>query len=286
MDRQKAILQNMEVSSVDLCTRGANPESDIKLYKSAVLGGGETQMKEGFIKRLATAIAKTMGVVPSEEDMEEIVEQTTGEGQKKQINTMLLALEKSIFHILQSEEQNNSKIKLLQKTLEQFETELLNTSRQCLGVKEEPEEKQNQADDTNTDPTVKKAITELENTRAELLNLKKQFELSALEFEADKYRILGRQPKELAHKFYELKKAGGGAYEEYKSLLEEQAVMIEQSGLFKEIGSGHNGAVDGKEKLRKRVEAIRKENPSLTYAQAVVKACDEDPKLKEVCEMD
>ena len=59
-------LKNMELSSVDLCKRGANGEAKIKLFKSKdALKGGEDGLseeeREGIFTRIGKAMARAMG---------------------------------------------------------------------------------------------------------------------------------------------------------------------------------------------------------------------------------
>ena len=117
-------------------------------------------------------------------------------------------------------------------------------------------------------PDVQKAIDEV-------AELRKSLEIKELEGISKKYEIIGKKPEELAPKLYELKKSGEQNYNDFVALLDEQVQMAE-SGIFKEIGTSRGG---GASDLEATVAEIRKNNPNLTYSQAVVKAYETNPNL-------
>lgn len=131
-------------------------------------------------------------------------------------------------------------------------------------------------------PEVKKALEEAALTKAELLELKKSLEISKLEAIAKKYEIIGKQPDELAAKLYELQKSE--AYNDYIAMLDEMVSMTENTGIFKEYGSNRAGSGTVDAKMSAAVSEIMKADTSLTYSQAVVKACDNDSELKTAFE--
>lgn len=131
-------------------------------------------------------------------------------------------------------------------------------------------------------PEVKKALEEAQSTRNELEELKKSLEISKLETIAKKYEIIGKKPDELAAKLYELQKSD--AYNDYIAMLDEMVSMTENTGIFKEYGSNRTGSGTVDAKMSAAVSEIMKTDTSLTYSQAVVKACDNDSELKTAFE--
>lgn len=117
-------------------------------------------------------------------------------------------------------------------------------------------------------PDVQKALDEVQE-------LRKILELKELEGVAKKYEIIGKKAPELAQKLYDLKKAGEQHYNDYVALLDEQVQMAD-AGIFKEYGTSRGG---GPSDLEATVAELRKADPSLTQAQAIVKAYETNPAL-------
>lgn len=130
-------------------------------------------------------------------------------------------------------------------------------------------------------PEVKKAIDELESTKAEVEKLKKSLELKELETFVKKYEILGKNSEELTAKLYKLKKSSDTDYNDYIALLDEQVEMIKSLGLFSEIGTSRMGETNVNKQLEQKIQDIMKSDTSITYEQAFVKACDENDELKK-----
>jgi hypothetical protein len=133
-------------------------------------------------------------------------------------------------------------------------------------------------------PEVKKVLSELEEVRktqtAEIEGLKKSLEMEQLATVAKKYETIGKKADELAAKLYELKKAGGTVYDDFVALLDEQAAIVEKSGLFSELGSNREGSAgDSFAKLNAAAIEVMKRDASLSQAAAFVKACEENPAL-------
>lgn len=100
---------------------------------------------------------------------------------------------------------------------------------------------------------------------------------------AKKYEILGKKPEELVKTFKSLEAAGGTAYADMLGTLDAAVAMVENSGVFSEIGkrgnaSGNNSA-DAWSKIEKHADDIRKAAPELSYADAIDKACMQHPEL-------
>lgn len=102
---------------------------------------------------------------------------------------------------------------------------------------------------------------------------------------AKKYELLGKKPEELAPVLKSLKAAGGTAYTDMIGILDANLAAIQASPAFNEIGKrGGNGApVNDAEaawaQIEKKAEEIRKAAPAMTYAEAIDKACIDNPDL-------
>lgn len=122
----------------------------------------------------------------------------------------------------------------------------------------------------------------------ELRNLRKfreETEDKELLAVAKKYELLGKKPEELAPVLKSLKAAGGTAYADMIGILDANLAAIQASPAFNEIGKrGGNGApVSDADaawaQIEKKAEEIRKAAPAMTYAEAIDKACIDNPDL-------
>ncbi|MCL2388112.1 MAG: hypothetical protein FWC89_11290 [Defluviitaleaceae bacterium] len=131
-------------------------------------------------------------------------------------------------------------------------------------------------------PEVKKALDENKAMAAQMAELQKSLEIKDLSIVAQKYEIIGKKADELAPKLYELKKAGGTAYDDFVGLLDEQVTLVEKSGLYGEIGTARSntGSVAGSA-FDAVVAEVRKNNPNMSQAAAIAKAYEENPELAE-----
>ncbi|MCD8195897.1 MAG: hypothetical protein LUE24_03040 [Lachnospiraceae bacterium] len=97
---------------------------------------------------------------------------------------------------------------------------------------------------------------------------------------AKKYELLGKKPEELAKTFKSLKAAGNGSYEEMIAILDTSLNAVEKSGVFGEVGkSGHGGKADAWTQIEQHASEIQKAAPTMTWNQAVDKACEQHPEL-------
>ena len=102
---------------------------------------------------------------------------------------------------------------------------------------------------------------------------------------AKKYKFLGKKPEELAPVLKSLKAAGGTAYADMIGVLDANLAVVQASPAFTEIGKrGGTGAPASDAdtawaQIEKKAEEIRKSAPTLTYAQAIDKACEQNPDL-------
>lgn len=121
--------------------------------------------------------------------------------------------------------------------------------------------------------------------KAELERLRKAADAAKereLQEVAKKYEIIGKKAEELVPTLKSLKAAGGDAYDQMIAVLDASVAAVEKSGLFAEVGkSGGNGTPAGGAwaEIEKHAEAIQKAAPTMTWAQAVDKACEQHPDL-------
>lgn len=133
-------------------------------------------------------------------------------------------------------------------------------------------------------PEVAKALADFQELTkrqtAEMEELKKSLEIERLTSVAKKYEVLGKKPEELAKKLYDLKKAGGTVYDDYITLLDENAATLAKSGLFGEIGSNNQGSTGAEAAIgMKAAELAKSATGGMTSPDAVVKAWEENPEL-------
>nr|WP_325297147.1 hypothetical protein [uncultured Dysosmobacter sp.] len=129
--------------------------------------------------------------------------------------------------------------------------------------------------------------------KAELERLRKQAD-AAEEREllavAKKYEIIGKKPEELVPTLKSLKAAGGDAYEQMIAIMDASVEAVEKSGIFTEVGKRGNGGTsagnDAWAQIEKHAETIQKAAPTMTWAEAVDKACEQHPDLVHQYEAD
>lgn len=102
---------------------------------------------------------------------------------------------------------------------------------------------------------------------------------------AKKYELLGKKPEELASVLKSLKAAGGTAYADMIGVLDANLTVMQASPAFTEIGKrGGTGApVSDADtawaQIEKKAEEICKSAPALSHAEAIDKACEQNPDL-------
>lgn len=94
---------------------------------------------------------------------------------------------------------------------------------------------------------------------------------------ASKYEVLGENAEQLSATLKKMKAAG--VYDEYVSKLDRELAYVEKSGTFKEIGkSGYSTQAVSIEKF---AAELRKNDPTLTECQALNKAFEQHPELRD-----
>jgi hypothetical protein len=126
---------------------------------------------------------------------------------------------------------------------------------------------------------VKKALDENKILKAQMEEMQKNLEIKDLTAVAKKYEIIGKKADELAPKLYDLRKAGGTAYDDFVGLLDEQLTLVEKGGIFGEIGSSRSGSPGTGDELGIIAAEIRKSNSGMSVEEAIAKAFEENPEL-------
>lgn len=346
---KKTKLKNLQLTSVDLVQRGANPDADICLFKSA--GADDDQQEERIIKRFFEMFKNAFTSSTAEDDKriaDAVVKDALTFGEIKTNQDTLdslwkyfRAFEDSISSISRDNEIDSSvKADMLETSLTQFATAMrgLFPALSQTTAKSEPTAtvktatvvpdnisdkgesddmidkskmtpedlaayenlcKKYQAEGTQgTEPTTEPApatdpapVVEksaevdpvLKSALDEVAELKKALEMQTLTAVAKKYEILGKKTDELASTLYDLKKSGQANYDAYISVLDDSLALVEKSGVFGEVGKNTHGAngSDAVARINEIAKGMREADPTLSYHESLVKACEENPELRD-----
>ena len=157
------------------------------------------------------------------------------------------------------------------------------TTEEVDTTEEEPAEETEEADEDVEKSIYKGLHPEVAAEIEELKKYKERAEEKELLEVAKKYEILGKKPEELVKKFKSLKAAGGTAYNDMISVLDESVTFAEKTGMFTEIGKSGHGPNSGCAEATARTKAVElmKAKPELTMAQAIDEVLENDPELRE-----
>lgn len=138
----------------------------------------------------------------------------------------------------------------------------------------------------NTDDDIYKGLHPLVREKLEALEKRaEEAEDRELYAVAKKYEVLGEKPEELAKSLKTLKSAGGTAYNDMIGILDRNVAMVNNSGVFGEIGKSFSGGTSAvrKSAAEGKIDTIAKglieKDPSMTYNMALAKAWGEHPEL-------
>lgn len=298
-------LEDMLLKSVDLVRRGANPDADIKLFKSfdgpddvvksadeireiieksgLIINGYTDGLNESlnsiiYDSTLSAAEAREMMAKSltefNEAFLENVIKEFTFSAEEEQEEEMPTMNRQNL-----SKEENDQLDMLLKKaygkkvTKEEPEIIFENDDED-----DDPMEEERKAlmEKSVMNPEVKAALARMEK-------LTKSLEMKELEEVAKKYEPLGEDVEELAKKLYEMKQQGDNVYQEYVSILDKSLDVINKSGLFGEIGKSAYYGGFAKSDVESKIESIAgeiaKANPYMTRQQAIAKAWEQNPEL-------
>lgn len=151
---------------------------------------------------------------------------------------------------------------------------------------EEPSIEKKAPPEQNADDDIYKGLHPLVREKLEALEKRaEEAEDRELYAVAKKYEVLGEKPEELAKSLKTLKSAGGTAYNDMISLLDRNVAMVNNSGVFGEIGKSFSGgtAAVKKSAAEGKIDTIAKglieKDPSMPYNMALAKAWEAHPEL-------
>lgn len=303
-------LENMLLKSVDLVRRGANPDADIKLYKSFEGGPASIMKSDAAIEEM---ILKSSEVIDGYTDAlkSSLLSIVNDEGisgadarnmMAKSITefneAMLTDVIKEFSYTTVADDEDGAEAGINRDNLSAEERAQLDAllkkarGRQRPVMKEDPEIVIEEEGDSEEDPLEKerdallmqKSIhPAIQAALDRMDNLTKSLEMKDLEEVAKKYEVLGEKPEELAKTLYDMKQQGEDVYKQYVSVLDKSLEVVNKSGLFGEIGkSAYHGGV-AKSDVEGKIEAIAgdiaKSNPGMTRQQALAKAWEQNPEL-------
>lgn len=309
-------LKKMNLTSVDLVGRGANPEAHIALHKSFDYEEVDVAKAEQDLTMFTDVLGESFSSIMKDDTLSQ--EEKAGMVVKS-MNEFTDTLEGylSSFSILEKSTVDTKTTVVTQKSTRKGESETMKTlvnvdksllspeeatqldallAKACKTEKSQEELEKEKAgkvnpaaaqegaeDDAKLPPAVKKALQEVED-------MKKSYEMRELETVAKKYEILGKKAPDEAKILYDLKKSGEGNYNAYIAALDAQVSMVEKSGLFAEIGKSgsFNYSPVAKSEPEAKIETIAKgymeKDPTMSYNDAVAKAWENNPDLFDAYE--
>ena len=276
----------MNLTSVDLVGRGANPEAHIALHKSFDYEEVDVAKAEQDLTMFTDVLGESFSSIMKDDTLSQ--EEKAGMVVKS-MNEFTDTLEGylSSFSILEKSTVDTKTTVVTQKSTRKGESETMKTlvnvdksllspeeatqldallAKACKTEKSQEELEKEKAgkvnpaaaqegaeDDAKLPPAVKKALQEVED-------MKKSYEMRELETVAKKYEILGKKAPDEAKILYDLKKSGEGNYNAYIAALDAQVSMVEKSGLFAEIGKSgsFNYSPVAKSEPEAKIETIAK----------------------------
>lgn len=122
---------------------------------------------------------------------------------------------------------------------------------------------------------------ELAAALAQLAALEKSLELQKFKDIAKKYAPLGEDEDTLAQTLYTMSKSDENVYKAYVAILDKSLDIINQSGIFGEIGKSTSGAAQGGvlAQIDAKAAEFMKADPSMSKYAAIAKAWEDNPDL-------
>ena len=236
-------LKELSVDEISLVDAGANPEAHIVFFK-------RKQEEKSMAKKETAA---------------EVVKQEEKQEEATLFDNLSKSLEEAIDITAAQKENTELKARITELEKKLAERDVADKAAVEKAAKEKAE----------ADSAEVAALFERLNKRLdEHIEKAEQAEMFKV---ASKYEILGENATELAAV---LKKAKGSElYEKIIGNLDRELAIVEKSGLYDEIGkSGVGSQAVSIEKIAKK---IQKDNPTLTWLQAVDKAFQAHPELQD-----
>lgn len=170
-----------------------------------------------------------------------------------------------------------------------IETQRKTTAEGTTEVEKSAPKEQIETQDKDTDNIYKGLNPTIKAELESLKKFKENAENKELEAIAKKYEIIGEKKDKLVPLFKSLKLAGGTAYDDTITMLDNAVTAIEKSGIFKEIGktgsntgsAGANGEAWAKAEAQ-AMDIMKAKN--ITKAQALDEVFINNPELAVECE--
>lgn len=299
-------LKKMKLSSVDFVRRGANPDADIMIRKSAdydpeyddfmdvekaeydlttfteVLGESfssimkdDTLTDEERLGMVAKSLSEFNDTVCGYMEPFGILEKSFNDDSQTVVTSRSSNLRKGDTITMANLEVNVDKSLLSPAEASMLDALIKKASTPVVDPAKAKEEAEKGA---KLPPEVEKALAEVEE-------MKKSYEMRELEAVAKKYEVLGKKAADEAQTLYNLKKSGEANYNAYIAAMDAQVDLVEKSGMFAEIGKsgGFGYASVAKSEPEAKVEAIAKsyieKDPSMDWNTAILKAWENNPEL-------
>lgn len=287
----KSRLKDLKINSVDLCKVGANQQAFIQLTKSM------REEEEMTLQKALMAVAKMFGKEVTEEEVLQIAKEAAEGKDMERAEKIKKAMEESFYSILEDTDlSKEEKESMIQKNIVDFYEDIHKAALEgtVIGQMEQAEEgekkvakteqevtREKEAEKTEKEDTaLKKALDDAAAAKAQVESLKKALDLERLHQVAKRYEVLGEDTEALAKMFYDMQESNENFYHKYIDVLEKQLVLTKHAGLFQEIGSSRGGDISMRKALDGIIKKMMEADPKMTYEQAFVKACDENPELK------
>ena len=299
-------LKKMKLNSVDFVRRGANPDADIMIRKSAdydpeyddfmdvekaeydlttfteVLGESfssimkdDTLTDEERLGMVAKSLSEFTDTVCGYMEPFGILEKSFNDDSQTVVTSRSSNLRKGDTITMANLEVNVDKSLLSPAEASMLDALIKKASTPVVDPAKAKEEAEKGA---KLPPEVEKALAEVEE-------MKKSYEMRELEAVAKKYEVLGKKAADEAQTLYNLKKSGEANYNAYIAAMDAQVDLVEKSGMFAEIGKsgGFGYASVAKSEPEAKVEAIAKsyieKDPSMDWNTAILKAWENNPEL-------
>ncbi len=238
-------LKDIEVREVSLVDAGANPEANILFFKRKQ--EEDTMAKNETTPEVVNKQEELkLDVAPNAEDVSKALKSATNE---------ILA------------EKENTELK---KRVAELEKALAERDAADKAAIEKAAQEKSAADNAE----ISAAFERLNKRFEEYVAKAEDAELLKV---ASKYEVLGENAEQLSATLKKMKAAG--VYDEYVSKLDRELAYVEKSGTFNEIGkSGYSTQAVSIEKF---AAELRKNDPTLTECQALNKAFEQHPELRD-----
>lgn len=249
-------LKGLAITSTDFVDQGANPEAHIMLYKSAV-----GKKKDGNSLESQEYEEDKSGF---QEDSSDLEGKYPHSGKKSDKSRESESSEETDEE--NSEEASSSKKELSLKKMDYFQgfpNETVISKEKMLSLEEEN----------------RSYAEKISGMASELASLKKTLRMKEMEEVASRFQVIGKRKEELAPVLFTMGEAGDEVFQNYVKSLEEQVDLMGKRDIFSELGSEIQGTVKKSSDLLGNMAQEICKRDSVTMAQAMVLAFEENPSL-------